>query len=85
MVKSKLLAEADYFEAHRQEFCREHLGKFAVVKGSRPLGFYDTPGAAYEAGVEAFGLEPFLLKRVSTKETPLDYLLLNADVLHGLY
>jgi hypothetical protein len=85
MVKSRLLAEAEYFEQHRQEFCRKHYGKFAIVKDNRPLGFYDTPHEAYEAGIEAFGLEPFLLKRVSIKDTPLDYLLLNTDVLHGLY
>ena len=85
MVKSRLLAEAEYFEQHRQEFCREHAGRYAVVKGSKVLGFYKTPEAAYEAGAEAYGIEPFLLRRVSRKESPLDYVFINADVIHGIH
>lgn len=68
MAASRLQTELDYFEEHRDELCREHLGKFVVVKGRSVHGFYDTDVEAYEAGVEKFGLEPFMIKKVETLE-----------------
>jgi hypothetical protein len=59
-----LEAELQYFEANRAELVRNHLGKFAVIKGDALIGAYDTAQAAYEAGVTKFGAHPFLMKQV---------------------
>lgn len=71
MAASRLQTELDYFEERRDELCREHLGKVAVVKGREVHGFFDSEMEAYEAGVERFGIEPFMIKKVETLEQEL--------------
>lgn len=84
MAGSELAAEREYFEAHRSEWLEHHEGKFALVKASRAHNFYDTWEQAYEAGVEEFGVVPFLVKQVlqddPTEQAPaLVYGLIHAD------
>lgn len=67
MAASRLQAELDYFEERREELCRDHLGKFAVVKGRAVHGLYETDMEAFEAGVQMFGPEPFMIKEVETE------------------
>lgn len=77
--------EVAYFEQHREDFVREALGRFVVVKGKEHFGFYETEEEAYRAGVELLGLKPFLIKQVLVEdqihEIPAYYLgLLDAVV-----
>lgn len=71
MRKSKLETEIQFFEENREALCREHAGKVALVKGREFVGFFDTELEAYETGVEAFGIEPFMLKTVEPLEEEL--------------
>jgi hypothetical protein len=50
-----------------------HEGKFVAIRGEQVLGPLETYGDAVEAGYERFGLEPFLVKRVETRETVLQF------------
>ena len=78
-MEPKLLgSELAYFNEHRQEFLEKAFGKFVLIKGQKDYGFYDDDLKAYKAGVDLFGLEPFLIKEVlaedRTYEIPAHYL-----------
>jgi len=78
MEAKALESEVAYFDQHRQEFVAKAFGKFILVKGEKDYGFYDNPLEAYKAGVDLFGLEPFLIKEVLPQdqihEIPAHYL-----------
>lgn len=44
-------------------------GRFALIAGDDLLGIFDSYGDALSAGYKERGLEPFLVKRVSTVES----------------
>lgn len=45
-------------------------GRYALIAGERLLGDYGTYSDAIEAGYQARGLEPFLVKQIATFEIP---------------
>ncbi|KKN98899.1 hypothetical protein LCGC14_0141400 [marine sediment metagenome] len=64
-----LKVELEYFEQHRKEWCKHHLGKVAVISGTILHGFYDTCEAALEVGYDKCGVDqPFLIKEVRIKD-----------------
>lgn len=75
--------EVAFFEKHRQEFLQKALGKFALVKGEKLHGFFDTDEAAYKAGVEAFSLEPFLIRQVLEEDQIHEVPALSVKVIHA--
>jgi len=60
--------ESAFFEKNRADFVKKALRKYALIKGSRLVGFYETSLAAYEAGLEEFGNVPFFIKEVLPKD-----------------
>jgi hypothetical protein len=44
-------------------------GKYALISGEKLLGTFDTYSDALDEGYRKNGLEPFLVKRISTIET----------------
>lgn len=62
--------ELAYFEANRADLLQHHDGKFALIVGDRLVGAFDTAARAYEAGVEAVGNAPMLIKQVAASDTP---------------
>lgn len=60
--------ELAHFEKIKDELLKNHKGKFALIHGEDFLGAYDTPDNAYKEGVEKFGRELFLIKRISETE-----------------
>ena len=75
-----LETEIHYFEQHRVEWVKHHREKFALVKGETLHGIYDTADNAYEAGVEAWGNVPFLIKQI-LPEDPIEQV---PALVHGL-
>jgi hypothetical protein len=80
-----LESEMAYFDEHRKELVAKAEGKFILIKENKECGFYDDELTAYKAGVDLFGLEPFLIKEVLLEdrihEIPAHYLgLMNAIV-----
>lgn len=59
-----LESEIRFFEEQRGELLKNHAGKFVVIKDHAVFGVYDTPQAAYDAGVAQFKTQPFLTKQV---------------------
>jgi hypothetical protein len=57
--------ETALFEQHREEWRRQHPGKFVVIGGDRVVGFYDSLESALVAGTRQFGLKSFLARSVS--------------------
>ena len=63
--------ELDYFERHRLEWLEHQGGKFALIRGEKLDGIYDTAEAAYEAGIRLWGNVPFLIKQI-LREDPIE-------------
>lgn len=65
--------ELGYFDQHRKEWFKHHAGKFALIKGTTVYDFYDNRNSAYEAGVQLWGLVPFLIKEVQLEDAIIWY------------
>ena len=63
-AKAVLETEVAYFEQHREEWLKVHLGKFALIRGEQLESVYDSDGNAYEAGAALWGNVPFLIKEI---------------------
>lgn len=61
-------AEIKYFEANRANWLNVHCGKFALVKGEKLIGAYDSAENAISEGAKQFGVEPFLVRQITEKE-----------------
>jgi hypothetical protein len=72
--------ELDAFARMKEQLLTAYEDKFVLLKGEQFLGSYDTAEAAYNAGVGAFGQEPFLVKKVSRVEQVFT----NHALSHGL-
>lgn len=67
--KPSLEEELSWYESNKAEWLNSHLGEFALVGKKRAVGFYPTYEAAFEAGLEAFGIgTDFLIKQVVEHE-----------------
>ena len=66
-----LEAETAFFEENKANWASSHPGKFALIKGSEALGFYDTRDEALVEGARRIGLTPFLVRNVTEPEEPV--------------
>lgn len=60
----ELQVELTFFYAHRDEWLKDHREKWALVKGEELVDTFDSAENAYEAGVERYGTESFLVKQI---------------------
>ncbi len=60
----ELQEESAFFETHRAQWLRKHKGKFALVRGSKLVGAFDTAEAAHRFGTARFGTSKFLVKQI---------------------
>ena len=56
--------ELKFYEEHRPEFCADHRGKFALIKGRQLIGAFSTLQEAYTHGIETFGNVPVLIRQI---------------------
>jgi hypothetical protein len=75
-----LETEIAYFETVKDKLLADHEGKFVVIFDGKLLGAYDTVENAYNAGVQAFGDQQFLVRKV----LPAEPIYTNLALLHGL-
>ena len=68
-VEPLFIEEEKTFQAVKEELLKLCEGKYAVVRRSEMLGVFDTPEAAYEAAVDKWGDELFMIKKVEREET----------------
>ncbi len=77
--------ELGFFDSKRTEWLAHYQGKFALVRGEKVAGFYDTADSAYAEGVRLWGNVSFLIKPV-LQEDPVEHVpalvygLINAGV-----
>jgi hypothetical protein len=60
----ELEKEVAYFEENREDLLKKAPEKFALIKGSNCLGFFDNEENAYEEGTTLFPGEPFLIQQI---------------------
>lgn len=71
------------FERLKEELLKNHKQKFALMHGDDFVGAFDTPDAAYRAGVEKFGKEPFLVKHIVEQEKVYRNQALSLGLMHA--
>lgn len=57
--------ETRFFASKRVKWATDQANKFALVKGIKLIGFYDTLDEAFETGLRKFDEKPFLVKQVT--------------------
>ena len=76
--------ELEYFSAHRAELLETYEGLYVLIKQDEFIGAFTTEKQAYEAGLERFGNQPFLIKQLLRQEDETaHYPALVLGVLHG--
>lgn len=60
--------ELSFYEVQKGEWLRLHAGHFVVLSGVTVAGFHSSYETALHAGVQHFGLGPFLIKQVLAED-----------------
>jgi hypothetical protein len=83
MAENPFTVELAFFESHLAEFLEKAKGKFVLIKGEEVVGFFDTDNAAYKAGIERFGVAPFLIREVLPEEQMYDIPAYRLGLIHA--
>jgi hypothetical protein len=67
-----LETELAYYRAHRDEWLKSYRDRFVLVKGEKLIGVFNTQEEALRVGARSFGLNSFLIQRVSEVDKPID-------------
>lgn len=62
--------EQKYYDDHKPELLKHHLGKFVLIVKSELIGAYDHEEDAYSVGISKFGNVPLFIKCVEVDEPP---------------
>ena len=76
----ELETELRYFNAHRAELLLDAPGKFALIKGEQVMGIFDSETTAIRHGYKMLGNVPFLVKKVTEVDIPLNFTSFNVGV-----
>lgn len=60
--------EREYFEGHKKTLLEKYKGQFVLIGDGQFVGAYPSMEDAYLAGLEKFGVEPFLVRQVLEAE-----------------
>ncbi len=75
-----LEVELAFFQKNLSDWLQHHEGKFALIKGEESAGFFDSDDNALQAGLDQWGVTPFLIKEV----LPVDPILYIPALTFGL-
>jgi hypothetical protein len=78
-----LEVELATFEKMKENLLKTYKDKFALIHGEEFIGAFDTPDTAYQEGINKFGKEPFLVKRISEKEEVYRNQALSLGLMHA--
>ena len=68
-LSEKLLREEfQFFNRHQEEWAALHSGEYVLIGRKTFGGFHKTHEDATRAGLRAFGLAPFLVRRVKARQ-----------------
>lgn len=60
--------ELKYFNEHKDELLKHYETQFVLIKDDEFIGAFTTEAEAYAAGIQKFGNQPFLIKKVTKEE-----------------
>lgn len=60
--------EYHFFLDHLDEFLRDHLNQFVLIRGKKVIAFFDSYEKALRDGLKRFGNVPFFIKVVKKEE-----------------
>ena len=66
-----LKTELAFFERNRAAWLNQHKDKHVLIKGEELLGLYDTPLAAFDAGLKKLGPESSMFIKQVLAEDPV--------------
>jgi hypothetical protein len=69
----RIRTEVSTFQERRAELCREHEGRFVLIKGTEVIAFFDDRREGVREGYRRYGDGPFLVLDV-TPSDPVLYL-----------
>lgn len=61
--------ELEYFESIRSELLESSKGQFALIKGNKLIGTFESEAEAYKTGIEKLGNVPFLIKEIVSEDS----------------
>ena len=64
----ELKSEYNYFQSHLDDFVKEHLNEFVLIKGEKVIAFFTSYEQALRNGLKRFGNVPFFIKAVKKEE-----------------
>ena len=64
--------EVAFFNANRADWVEKYKDRVALVKGSELIGIFDNEEAALREGARRYGLQSFLVRRVTAQDTPVN-------------
>lgn len=67
-MNPQLKKEYQIFLSHQDEFKKEHLNEYVLIKDEQVIDFYPTYKDALRAGLVKFGDVPFFVKVVTQEE-----------------
>jgi hypothetical protein len=70
---SSLAAELGTFAMHRNELLGRAKGKYVLIKGEDVVDVFEDRTDAFVRGYREFGNHPFLVKKVTDVEAPLNF------------
>ena len=63
--KNLLSEEIKTYIENKEVLLRDSSGKFVLIKEDKIIGVYDTRNDAIKVGIDKFGNQPFLVKKIS--------------------
>ncbi len=75
--------EIKYFDDNINDWLKSESGRFVVIKGNEDIGFYDTFGDALVEGTRRFGLESYLIRKISLDQEKIKIPAMTIGVLHA--
>jgi hypothetical protein len=75
--------EVARYEALKAELLKNFEGKFALIHGDDFLGAFDSAENAYTEGVKRFGVQPFLVRKITQQEEVYRNQALSLGLIHA--
>lgn len=69
----ELETELRFFNERRPQLLQDAPGKFVLIKDEELVGVFDSETAAIRHGYETLGNVPFLVKKVTEVDIPLNF------------
>jgi len=64
----ELEKETAVFLSHLDEWRKDHLGAFVLIKGEEVIGFFPTLSQAFTEGLHRYALGSFFVKQISPRD-----------------